>query len=77
VRAQRLPFAGGCGFEFPIRLKGRKLDARQIWQSVVQLYAENRELEQQVAHARKRIDGNVDGTWPPKDRNPEEEPSAQ
>ena len=50
-----------------IMLRGDKLDARKIWQSVVNLYAGNSELEAQVAHARKRIDGNIDGTWPPED----------
>lgn len=55
-----------------LMMKGRKLDARQIWQSVIQLYAENRELEQQVAHARKRMEGNVDGAWPPKSDKPQQ-----
>lgn len=60
-----------------LMMKGRKLDARHIWQSVIQLYAENRELEQQVDHARKRIEGNVDGTWPPADAKPAEEPRTE
>lgn len=54
-----------------IMLKGDKLDARKIWQSVVTLYSSNSELEAQVVHAQKRIEGNVDGTWPPKEA-PEE-----
>lgn len=48
-----------------LMLSGKKLEARQIWQSVVNLYAGNRELDQQVSHAQKRLSGNVEGTWPP------------
>jgi hypothetical protein len=48
-----------------LMLSGKKLEARQIWQSVVNLYAGNRELDRQVSHAQKRLSGNVDGTWPP------------
>lgn len=49
-----------------------KIKARQVWQSIEKLYAGNRELEPQVAHARKRIDGNMDGTWPPREEAPED-----
>lgn len=48
-----------------LMLKGKKLEARQIWQSIEKLYANNRELERQVEHAQRRINGDTDGTWPP------------
>ena len=57
-----------------LMLKGKKLEARQIWQSIVNLYANNRELEQQVDHAQRRIDGNTDGTWPPTESPRDETP---
>ncbi|MFO0917906.1 MAG: serine/threonine-protein kinase [Planctomycetaceae bacterium] len=45
--------------------KGQMLEARKIWQSIASLYEGNRELAQQVDHAKKRIAGDFAGTWPP------------
>jgi serine/threonine-protein kinase len=45
--------------------KGQALEARRIWQSIVNLYEGNRELKQQVDHAKKQIARNFGGTWPP------------
>jgi serine/threonine-protein kinase len=55
-----------------LMLKGKKLEARQIWQSVVNLYSGNRELDRQVEHAQKRIRGDEKGVWPPSDLKHEE-----
>ncbi len=49
-----------------------KIKARQVWQSIEKLYAGHSELGPQVEHARKRIDGNTDGTWPPREKVAEE-----
>lgn len=59
-----------------LMLKGQKLEARRIWQSIETLYSDKRELERQVHHAQKRIKGDVDGTWPPADL-PRESPSGE
>ncbi|HET6880971.1 MAG TPA: hypothetical protein VFI31_12490, partial [Pirellulales bacterium] len=46
---------------------GKRMEARKIWNSVVTLYADNRELEPLVARAQKRLAGE----------EPEEEKSKQ
>jgi serine/threonine-protein kinase len=49
---------------------GKTIDARKVWESIVSLYGENKELRPQVERARRRLDDKHDDADAPDDPSP-------